>query len=275
MIRANSHKYSVKAMCKCLNISRSGYYGYQETESSIDEHNDDVVKIFNENQRVYGTRKIKVELNKLGIQLSRRRISRIMRFNGLVSAYTIKKYKASSKSVVNEANIKNEIKREFSGRREKEVIVSDLTYVRVGNVWHYICVIIDLYNREIVGHSCGRHKNAQLVYQAFTRIRSSLYDFEYFHTDRGSEFDNYLIEEVLKTFEIKQSLSRKGNPYDNAVAEAQFKIIKTEFVYPRRFDTLDQLHLELEAYVFWFNNKRIHSTLGYLSPVEYRSGRFV
>ena len=192
-----------------------------------------------------------------------------MRFNGLVSAYTVKKYKVH-KSQVNEAEIKNEIQREFNGRKEKEVIVSDLTYVRVGQKWNYICVIIDLFNREIVGHSCGQHKDAKLVYQAFTQIKGSLYDYEYFHTDRGSEFDNYLIDEVLKTFHIKQSLSRKGNPYDNAVAEAQFKIIKTEFVHPRWFETLSQLEIELNAYVNWFNHKRIHSTLGYLSPVEYR-----
>lgn len=256
-------------MCKCLEISRTGYYTYQEKVSKVDQYNDLVVEIFNDNQKVYGTRKLKIECQKTGVQLSRRRISRIMRFNGLVSAYTVKKYKVQ-KSQVNESETKNEIQREFNGRKEKEVIVSDLTYVRVGQKWNYICIIIDLFNREIVGYSCGHHKDAKLVYQAFTKIKGSLYDYEYFHTDRGSEFDNYLIDEVLKTFHIKQSLSRKGNPYDNAVAEAQFKIIKTEFVRPRWFETLNQLEVELNAYVKWFNHKRIHSTLGYLSPVEYR-----
>lgn len=148
--------------------------------------------------------------------------------------------------------------------------MSDLTYVRVLNHWHYICIIIDLYNREIVGYSCGRHKDAKLVFQAFSRIKSSLYEYEYFHSDRGREYDNYLIDEVLKTFKIEQSLSRKGNPYDNAVAEAQFKIIKMEFVYPRIFESMKQLALELQTYISWFNNNRVHSTLGYQSPVEYR-----
>lgn len=192
-----------------------------------------------------------------------------MQFNGLVSAYTIQKYKPQ-KTKVNDAEIANDIKQEFNGRKLNEVIVSDLTYVRVGSKWHYSCIIVDLFNREIVDHSCGMYKDAKLVHRAFSRIKRSLFDFEYFHTDRGSEFDNYLIEEVLKTLNIKQSLSRKGNPYDNAVAEAQFKIIKTEFVKPRIFETLEQLKLELEAYVYWFNKKRIHSTLDYLSPVEYR-----
>jgi putative transposase len=256
-------------MCKYLKIARTAYYTYQEKVSQRDEYNDLVVRLFNDNQKVYGTRKLKIACQKVGIQLSRRRISRIMRFNGLVSAYTVKKYKVTQ-SRVNESETKNEIKRTFNGRKQKEVIVSDLTYVRVGQKWNYICIIIDLFNREIVGHSCGQHKDAKLVYQAFTQIKGSLYDYEYFHTDRGSEFDNYLIDEVLKTFQIKQSLSRKGNPYDNAVAEAQFKIIKTEFVNPRWFETLIQLEIEFHSYVNWFNHKRIHSTLGYLSPVEYR-----
>lgn len=256
-------------MCNFLKISRSGYYSYNEKQNAIDEYNQAVVDVFNDNQRVYGTRKIKAVLAKQGINLSRRRIARIMRYNGLVSVYTQKRYQPKQ-SKTNESEIENKLARDFNNRKPKEVIVSDLTYVRVLNHWHYICIIIDLYNREIVGYSCGRHKDAKLVFQAFSRIKSSLYEYEYFHSDRGREYDNYLIDEVLKTFKIEQSLSRKGNPYDNAVAEAQFKIIKMEFVYPRIFESMKQLALELQTYISWFNNNRVHSTLGYQSPVEYR-----
>lgn len=184
-------------MCKCLNISRAGYYKYHDNKASlIDKYNDAVVNVFHENQRVYGTRKIKKELEKQGIHISRRRIARIMKFNGLVSAYTIQKYKPH-KTKVNESKQINIVNRQFNNRNKSEVIVSDLTYVRVGVKWHYICTIIDLYNREIVGYSCGKRKDAKLVYEAFSKIKRSLFDFEYFHTDRESEFDNYLIEEVL------------------------------------------------------------------------------
>jgi len=92
-----------------------------------------------------------------------------------------------------------------------------------------------------------------------------------FHSDRGSEFDNILIEEVLEGLGINRSLSLKGCPYDNAVAESTFKLIKTEFIYRRHFENHIQLATELADYVHWFNNIRIHSSLGYISPVEFRT----
>lgn len=256
-------------MCKILAIARSTYYAHQDHKTEKDAINDIVVKIFNENQHVYGTRKLKVELKKCGHIVSRRRIARIMRFNGLVAAYTIKKYRPH-KDMVNNENKPNIVDRQFDGKKQYEVIVSDLTYVRVGNDWNYICILLDLHNREIVGYSCGRHKNALLVYNALATVKTNLNNFSMFHTDRGSEFKNYLIDDLLKEFDIQRSLSAKGCPYDNVVAEAQFKIIKTEFVRFRRFETLDHLRTELMAYVYWFNNKRIHGTLGYKSPVEFK-----
>lgn len=132
-------------------------------------------------------------------------------------------------------------------------------------------MLLDLYNREIMGYSCGPNKSATIVREAFASVKGSLNDIVYFHTDRGSEFDNYLIDEILKEFDMKQSLSKKGCPYDNAVAEAQFKIVKTEFVHTRFLQSLNRLKQELSAYVYWFNNKRIHSTLGYKSPGKYRN----
>lgn len=259
-------------MCKCLNLSRASYYNLlnkPKQEVKLDLLNDKVIEAFYLNQKVYGTRRLKKYLAKQGYNLSRRRIARIMKYNGLVSVYTSKKYK-NHKSSVNEANIANIINREFNDRDINEVIVSDLTYVRVKDSWNYICVLLDLFNREIIGYSCGLHKDADLVNRAFISSIRSLNQIEYFHTDRGSEFDNYLIDQILDKYDIKRSLSHKGNPYDNAVAEAGFKTIKFEFVYPRRFESLEQLEMELSAYVYWYNNIRLHSTLNYMAPVEYR-----
>lgn len=271
MIKNNLHKYSISAMCKVLQIQRSTYYYEAIERASEDDLTSTIIEIFQNSRQNYGTRKIKVELRKLGHQISRRRIGRIMNEQGLVSTYTVAQFKPHSKDV-NESTQKNELNREFDQKEELTVVVSDLTYVRVNQKWHYICVFVDLFNREIVGFSAGPNKDAALVYRAFSSIKKDLRKIEYFHTDRGSEFKNKVIDEALETFEIKRSLSLKGCPYDNAVAEATFKIIKTEFVKGQHFTSLEELTRELRDYVHWFNHIRIHGTLGYLSPIEYKLG---
>ena len=193
-----------------------------------------------------------------------------MKQRGLVSAYTRKKYRVHA-SKVNEAPVANLLDRDFNHRVPGACVVSDLTYVRVGMQWAYICILLDLGAREIVGYSAGAHKTAELVHDAFTSVKGNLFEIQIFHTDRGSEFDNILIDEFLESFQIRRSLSMKGCPYDNAVAESTFKMIKVEFTASRRFDTLEQLRLELADYVHWFNHIRLHSTLGYRSPVEFRN----
>jgi putative transposase len=134
----------------------------------------------------------------------------------------------------NKESVQNVLDREFQIDEEMSVLVSDLTYVRVGKYWNYVCFLIDLYNREIVGYSTGERKDAALVQRAFESVKRPLGSVKIFHTDRGSEFKNVDIDELLNEFEITRSLSDKGNPYDNAVAEATFKILKTELIKARR-----------------------------------------
>ncbi|UOQ49615.1 IS3 family transposase [Gracilibacillus caseinilyticus] len=267
VIRNNSHKYSVSAMCTVLQISRSTYY----YEAKIrDNQNEEltalIVEIFKNSRNIYGQRKIKKELLKLGWKVSRRRI---MKEQGLVSKYTVAQFKPR-KTTVNESEVGNTLNREFNPDKELKVVVSDLTYVRVNQKWHYICVLIDLYNREIIGYSAGPNKSAELVHRAFSTVKYNLNRLELFHTDRGSEFKNKLIDEALETFSIERSLSEKGTPYDNAVAEATFKTIKTEFASGSVFTSQQELDLELFDYVNWFNNIRIHGSLDYLTPAEYK-----
>ena len=192
-----------------------------------------------------------------------------MNKHGLVSKYTLKQYKKPSTKVNND-EIANLVKREFNDRDHLDVAVSDLTYVRVLNSWYYICIIIDLFNREIIGYSAGKRKDAMLVYKAFAKIDYDLSKINIFHTDRGNEFKNNIIDELLTTFKIKRSLSAKGCPFDNAVAEAGFKVVKTEFVFGEKFNSLEELERELFDYVNWYNNIRIHRSLDYLTPVAYR-----
>lgn len=130
---------------------------------------------------------------------------------------------------------------------------------------------MDIYNREIIGFSAGKNKTACLVQKAFRTVKTNLANISIFHIDRGNEFKNKLIDETLTSFGIKRSLSKKGCPYDNAVAEATFKIVKTEFAFNRIFNSFEELEYLLFDYFNWFNNKRIHGSLGYMSPVDYKN----
>lgn len=256
-------------MCKFLNITRSLIYYKRKNKRTDYKIENEIVRIFKMSKNNYGSRKIKVELQKLGYQVSLKRIRKFMNLNGLVSNYTIKQYKIH-KSACNNDLIDNVLNREFNREKKLDVIVSDLTYVNVAGKWNYICLIIDLFNREIVGYAAGKNKNAELVYKAFSKINKNLNNINIFHTDRGNEFKNKIIDEVLNTFNIKRSLSKKGCPYDNAVAEATYKIIKTEFAFNRIFSSFEELELELFNYVNWYNNIRIHGSLDYQTPVAYR-----
>ena len=257
-------------MCRVLQLPRSTYY-YEAKHKPDDS--DLVLKIktiFKESRNNYGALKIKNELyTQFEIAVSKRRIRRIMKQECLISSYQVSKYKPH-KETCNESKTANLLKCNFNTKEPKQAIVSDLTYVRVGSSWNYICVVIDLFNREIIGHSAGTRKDALLVSKAFATIEGELSKIQIFHTDRGNEFKNKLIDETLETFSIQRSLSMKGCPYDNAVAEATYKIIKTEFVKQYKFENIEQLKIELADYVNWFNNHRIHSSLGYLTPKQYK-----
>lgn len=262
-------------MCRILQIPRSTYY-FEVDQKKKDEKvkaeaqlTDTIVEIFNNNRKSYGTRRMKNELDKIGLTVSRRKIGRIMRQNGLVSVYKLPRFK-NYRNKPNEKLISNHLNRSFKRERSMEVLVSDLTYVDVGGKWHYICIFVDLFNREIVGYSAGRHKDTVLVSRALSTIKGNLKDVQMFHTDRGKEFDNQSIDEALNAFGITRSLSMKGCPYDNAVAEATFKSIKTEFIKQFKFKSLKDLELELFDYIHWYNNIRSHSTLDYLSPINYK-----
>ena len=257
-------------MCKFLKVTRSlVYYIPKEkrVDSKLENH---VIKAFKDSRNNYGTRKIKMALKRKGIIASRRKIGKIMSKYALISNYRIRQYKVR-KTKCNEETIPNMVDRKFNKRKLLEVVVSDLTYVKVANKWHYICLLIDLHAREIIGHAVGKNKDAKLVKKAFYSVKADLRGIEIFHTDRGSEFKNQIIDEITSAFHIKRSLSRKGNPFDNAVSESSYNIIKTEFVSNKSFENIEQLDLELFDYVNWFNNFRLHGSLNYLTPSEFKS----
>ena len=132
-----------------------------------------------------------------------------------------------------------------------------------------MCLLAGLADRGIVGHSAGRTRDAGLVLGAFATLDFPLADVRVFHTDRGGEFDDTRIDEPLDVFGIKRSLSRKGDPYDNAVVESTNRLLKKELVYRNSYATIEQLRHDPDDYVWWSDNQRLHSTLGYRSPKEF------
>lgn len=261
----------MSAQCEMLGVPRSTYYwmaAHPERPKGPDPLAADVVAAFERNNREYGAPRLKMRLAARGIVASRRRISRIMRENGLVSRYARAKYRPHA-AKPNEAGLPNLLERRFDGWAPRTHLVSDLTYVRVGRKWCYVCLIVDLRNREIVGHSCGERRDARLVMAAFATLPFPISDVEVFHTDRGSEFDNAAIDEMLEVFGVERSLSKKGCPYDNAVIESTNRLLKTGIVYGRSYSGVEELRGALNWWVWFYNNERIHTTLG-MSPVGFR-----
>ena len=228
----------------------------------------DVRAVRRDGRERHGARKIKAALERKGVTASRRRIGNIMHEQGMTSAYARRTFKPH-KTRADEARLANILDREFDGYEPRTHLASDLTYVRVGGKWAYVCLLIDLANRSIAGHSADTSRTADLVMAAFATLDFPLTEVEVFHTDRGSEFDNAKIDELLDVFDIRRSLSRKGNPYDNAVVESTNRLLKKELIYRNHYTSLEQLRSDLNDYVWWFNNQRLHSTLGYRSPKEF------
>lgn len=256
-------------MSKLLKTSRGSIYYKAKRRKGEEGLEKKITEIFIMSRNNYGTRKIKAELSKSGIEASRRKISLIMKKNNLVSNYIKKKYKRIA-TKCNDEKTENILSREFKREKEFEVVVSDLTCVNIKGKWNYVCLLLDLYNREIIGYSAGENKDSTLVLKAFREVKVPLKCIEIFHTDRGSEFKNKEIDELLANCNIKRSLSKKGCLYDNAVAESNFKIFKTEFANNKEFKDLEDLELQLFDYVNWYNNIRIHGSLNYMSPKEYK-----
>jgi len=255
-------------MCKTLKIARSTLY-YKEKPRTVDAKLENaVIKEFYGNRKVFGRRKLKVVLANQNIRISEPKISKIMKKYSMVSKYTIRNAK-KRKEELNADITGNIVNRKFNGRGKYEVVVSDLTYIKIGGIWSYLCLLLDLCGRKIIGSAIGNKRDAKLVESAFHNTEIDLRNINIFHTDRGSEFKNLVIEQILEAFEIERSLSAKGAPYDNAVAEAMYSIIKTEFVFGENYDNISHFKREWFDYANWYNNRRPHGSLDYLTPCEW------
>lgn len=251
-------------------VPRSTYYWMIEHPEAerVDPIAGDVHAVRCDSHERCGAGKIKAALERRGVTASRRRIVDIMKRRGMTGAYA-RRRSEPHRTRADEARLANILGREFDGYEPRTRLAGDLTYVRVGGEWAHVCLLIDLANRDITGHSAGRARDASLVLAAFATLGFPLTEVEVFHTDRGGGFDDTRIDGPLDVFDIKGSPSRKGDPYDNAVVESANRLLKKELIYRNHHTGLEQPHSDLNDYVRWSDNQRLHSTLGYRSPNEF------
>lgn len=263
-------------MCKVLKVNRASYYHWISSGSVIKKVdiklNELVESIFTQGNNTYGTRRIQDRLLlNFGLIVSRKRISNIMKELKL-KVKMKRRYKNTTDSNHNLAIAPNVLNRDFYASNPNEKYVGDITYISTGEGWLYLATVIDLYSRKVVGWSMDDTMKVSLVNDALNMAIShrSPQKGLLWHTDRGSQYASYSHKDLLENHNIVQSMSRRGNCWDNAVAESFFKSLKNELVYQTYFYTKKQAKLEIFKYIeLFYNRVRSHSYLNGLSPVEF------
>jgi len=258
-----------------LGVRRQGYYEWRKKdekprEKQTKELKTEINNIFFESDRIYGARKILAKLKTKGIKTSRKRIRKLMREDGLVPV-TYRRRINTTDSNHDLAVAPNLLKQQFDTTKKNIAWVSDFTYISTDEGWLYLCSVIDLYSRRVVGWAVSKSIDRHLAISALKAAvfnRSPMKGF-IFHSDRGSQYASGDFRSALDEFGGIQSMSAKGNPYDNAPAESFFKSIKVECLSRRRFATREQATSAVAKYLLFYNRERIHQSLGYLSPVQF------
>ena len=265
-------------MCKILQVSRSGYYAWLKRKPSARTlENQELVKhvreIYHKSKQRYGSPKITMALRARGYLISRPRVARLMKANKLKSIVH-KKYQVKTTDSNHGYPVKADlVERNFHATTPSQIWVSDITYIPTQQGWLYVTVIMDLYDRKIIGWSLSTNMTAKdTVCRAWQMARTnrSISSSLIFHSDRGVQYACKEFSSQLKASNIRQSMSRKGDCWDNAVAENFFKILKSELGKKRSFQTLRDAKTEVFEFIeIWYNRNRMHSRLGYLTPESF------
>lgn len=263
-------------MCQVLAVSRSGYYEWLHRSPSPhveadQQMQDKVQRCFAQGRGTYGTRRIKHLLAQEGLQVSRRRIGRVLAQAGL-RCKTRRKFKAPTTTGQAQTVAPNQLNREFTVQVPDTVYVGDITYLPTGEGWLYLAVVLDLCSRAVVGWSMANHMRAELVKHALAMALGQRQPAAglLMHTDRGSQYGAESYRQLLAQHQVQASMSRKGNCWDNAVAESFFHTLKTELIYLEDFETHEQAQTAVFEYIeVFYNRQRCHSANGYLAPLAY------
>jgi transposase InsO family protein len=266
----------VEIQCRVLRVSRAGFYswlkrGISKQASERQELLKEIKLIHKGSRGNYGSPRVQEALKKKGIHHNHKKVEKIMKENG-ISAKKKKKFKITTDSNHKLPIAENVLNRQFQTEVKDKVWVSDITYVSTEEGWLYLSVFIDLYSRKVLGWSMSSWITAELVLNAF-RMAIAKRGYKVsplVHSDRGSQYASDMFVDELKLRSCDQSMSRKGNCWDNAVAESFFGTLKTELIHNEKFKTKKEAEEKIFDYVeIFYNRQRLHSTLNYMTPEEF------
>lgn len=275
-IKEHRKDYPIGIMCRLLSVSRSGYHRWIKRRLSSKEFEDKrileiIVFHYKKSQRNYGLPRIHKAMRNQGLLVNKKRISRLMRANN-IKAKTKRKFKVTTVQNSKAVASKNLLNQNFSSSKENQIWTGDITYLWTKEGWLYLSVVMDIYSRKIVGWSIDSSLSAELVIRALMMavLHRNPQRGIIFHSDRGSQYTSGTFRNILKNYGVVQSMSSTGNCYDNAITESFFHTLKTELIYWEIYQTREEAKKSIFEYIeINYNRQRLHSSLGYLSPVEF------
>ncbi len=273
-------EFPIEKMCKVFKVSKSSYYRWRRWLPSKRTNENrmllfEIRRVHQMSKATYGSPRITKELNMTGFKVSRPRVARLMK-QAKLKAVRSRKYVVTTDSKHKYPVVENKLKRNFSAERKAQVWVSDITYVRTLAGWLYLTVIIDLFDRKVVGWSMSNGLTAgQTVIAAWRMAVKNRPPLKalMFHSDRGIQYACTAFTNVLDQYKmVDRSMSRKGNCWDNAVAESYFKTIKIELIYRKKYKNRADASADIFEWTeTWYNRNRRHSALGNLTIEEFES----
>lgn len=276
VILALENKYSINLLCKTLKVAKGSYYNHifrnKNENTQFEEKKRKLTpiieKIYNDSNQIYGSSKIHAILKDRGYAVSQNTVADIMHENGWFCIGNGSK-KLYYMNLERKENILNQ---QFTVSKPNEVWVSDVTYFKYNNSIFYICVILDLFARKVVGYRISLHNSTQLTKGTFlSAYKERQPQTLMFHSDQGCNYTSTVFRLQLKELNVKQSFSNPGNPFNNSVMESFFKSLKTEKLYRTDFRSEKELRTAVKEYIDFYNEKRPHSVLRYRTPNQYET----
>jgi len=271
-LEALQDQYSVHMLCEALDVPRGTYYNYilrnKRTHTWYAKRREElrleIQRIYDDSHQIFGAAKICAVMKESGIRVSREMVSELMRDMGLVSI----RQDAKDLYDKEQRRFKNYLNQQFTVTRPNEVWVSDVTCFRFNNRKYYICAILDLFSRMVIGYRIGANNSTQLVRSTFQTAFEKRHPTELFHTDRGSIYRSKTFCSLLRSLGVTQSFSRAHIPYDNSVMESFFSNLKREELYRTKYRSENEFRTAVDRYMVFYNEQHPHAKNGYKTPFK-------